>query len=100
MEAAVGGWLTVGIVDANGQPLPGLSATNCVQLGGNQLDAEVLWRSGQGGRSIGAPWPGAAWRGHRNTGTAGGLLGVGVVRAANGSDLGAPMVCCTLLMAD
>ncbi len=54
MEAAVGGWLTVGIVDANGQPLPGLSATNCVQLGGNQLDAEVLWRSGQGGRSIGA----------------------------------------------
>jgi hypothetical protein len=53
MEAAVGAWLTVGIVDASGQPLPGLAAANCVQLGGNLLNAEVVWRRGQGGRSLG-----------------------------------------------
>ena len=53
MEAAVGAWLTVTILDANGQPLPGLSADQCVQLGGNLLDAEVVWRQDKGARSLG-----------------------------------------------
>jgi hypothetical protein len=53
VEAAVGAWLQVGILDTDGHPLPGLSAAMCVQLSGNQLDAEVLWRTGQVGRGVG-----------------------------------------------
>ena len=55
MVAANGAYLQVGVTGTGGEPLSGLSAGECVQLGGNLLDQEVIWRTNlSDGRRMGA----------------------------------------------
>ena len=55
MVAANGAYLQVGVTGTGHEPLAGLSASECVQLGGNLLDQEVMWRqtAGRSGRTFG-----------------------------------------------
>ncbi|MCH2375598.1 MAG: hypothetical protein MK538_15550 [Planctomycetes bacterium] len=46
-EIADGGTLSVAVLDTDGNPIPGLSASNCQTVIGDSLDSEVQWKNGE-----------------------------------------------------